>query len=137
MSTKRRGLFSLVLSACCVSLSFAPPAQAGRNDNPGIVPIQANAHGQSYGAWAAAWWRWAIAIEAPRNPIADETGEFCALGQKGKVWFLAGTWGNEVHRECTIPKGTALFFPLANNVWAQFKTDPERVNDSETVLLRI
>lgn len=30
------------------------------------------------------------------------------------MWFLAGNYGGESERECTIPANEALFFPLIN-----------------------
>lgn len=48
--------------------------------------------------------------------MLDTTGAHCAVGQSGKVWFLAGTFGNptSVTRNCTVPAGKALFFPVVN-----------------------
>lgn len=60
------------------------------------------------------WVRWAMALPAFDGPISDMTGELCALGQEGPVWFLAGTRGGTVTRECEIPAGKQLFFPLIN-----------------------
>ncbi len=51
------------------------------------------------------------------NPVEDNTGKFCGLGQSGPVWFLAGTFGGTVERTCTIPAGKALFYPLVNSIW--------------------
>ena len=30
------------------------------NDNPGVLPLKANAFGKSYEEWSAAWWQWAL-----------------------------------------------------------------------------
>ena len=90
-----------------------------------IAPIKSHPHGRSYSEWIAEWWRWALEIPAAANPLLDETGEDCAEGQRGHVWFLAGTFGSgSVTRSCTIPAGTALFFPLANGVWASTPAAP-------------
>ena len=63
--------------------------------------------GKTYGEWAAKWWQWALAGPAGENAVQDTTGEFCDANQpKGKVWFLAGTFGGTVTRTCTIPKRT-------------------------------
>src|SRR5262245_35576013 len=40
-------------------LAFAFSASAA-NQNPGILPINSSPYGQSYGAWAALWWQWAM-----------------------------------------------------------------------------
>jgi hypothetical protein len=63
------------------------------------------------------WWQWALAAPTNHNPLLDTTGADCAVGQTGKVWFLAGTFGGGmVTRSCTIPKNKQLFFPLINFV---------------------
>jgi hypothetical protein len=52
------------------------------------------------------------------NPNLDDTGAYCAQGQSGKVWFLAGTFGGpEVERYCTIPAGKSVFYPVINTAW--------------------
>jgi len=52
------------------------------------------------------------------NPVIDPTGAFCAEGQSGYVWFLAGTFGGSATRNCTVPPGRALFFPILNTAYA-------------------
>ena len=89
-------------------------AEAKKNANPGVLPPQSNPHGQSYGDWSAEWWQWAYSIPFATNPVVDETGEHCTEGQSGSVWFLAGTFGGETARTCTIPSGKSLFFPIVN-----------------------
>src|ERR1700730_17687867 len=38
-------------------------------------------------------------------------------GQRGPLWFLAGTFfGGTTIRTCVIPKGEAVFFPVINSV---------------------
>lgn len=94
---------------------LAPLVAAAGNPNPGVLPLNSNAYGKTYGEWSAEWWRWSLSIPKPINPVLDETGEFCAKGQSGKVWFLAGTVGKtEVKRQCEIPAGKAIFFPIFN-----------------------
>ena len=74
-----------------------------------IAPIQSDPHGRSYARWAAAWWRWALET-VDDNPVFDLTGEHCAAGQSGRVWFLAGSFGSDpVVRTCTIPTGTEFY----------------------------
>lgn len=90
---------------------------AGANSNPGVLPANARAFGKSYGDWGGAWWAWALSIPKAQNPLFDATGEFCHVGQSGPVWFLAGNFGGENTRTCTVPAGKALFFPILNNVY--------------------
>jgi hypothetical protein len=69
----------------------------------------------SYGEWSAKWWQWVLSKPPNVNPLVDKTGELCGIGQSGPIWFLGGTWGYpEVVRNCTIPSGVAIFFPVYN-----------------------
>ena len=58
------------------------------------------------------------AIKIPNEvPIEDMTGKHCAKNQnEDKIWFLAGTYGGTVHRNCVIPNGRAIFFPVVNDL---------------------
>jgi hypothetical protein len=113
-----------------------PPARAG-NSNPGITPIQAHPHGQSYGHWAADWWTWALTTPSDVHPLLDSEEErACSGGQMGDVWFLGGDFvgtGAPISRNCTIPVGTALFFPLLNNAYFAFLNDPPDTRTEEYV----
>jgi hypothetical protein len=64
---------------------------------------------------AAQWWQWALAEPASNNPLTDTTGQFAAVNQRGRVWFLAGNLGGGTTiRTITVPAGKALFFPIVN-----------------------
>ena len=66
------------------------------------------------------WWNWITSIPEENNPVGDETGEKCTIGQKGPVWFLPGTSGGKLERTCTVPAGKALFlYFLMQNVVRQ------------------
>jgi hypothetical protein len=130
-----------VLVVLMGTLSAAPVlAKGGNAGNPGILPPHANAFGASYGEWAAEWMQWALGIGADENPVLDETGASCGVGQEGKVWFLAGTFGDtdvadvplpQTFRECTIPTGKAIFFPVVNPFF--FRTEPEEPTDPDEI----
>jgi hypothetical protein len=62
----------------------------------------------------AKWWEWALSIPPNINPLADPTGDNCDVDQKGPVWYLAGTTGGSAVRECTIPEGKSILFPIIN-----------------------
>jgi len=69
--------------------------------------------------YAAAWWQWALSVPAALHPLSfDEPGpaaEHCGVGQHGEVWFLGGTFtGKAARRECAVPSGKAIFFPVVN-----------------------
>ena len=82
-----------VVAGIIMSGAIAPDLAWAGSNNPRIAPIQSHPHGNTYGEWAAEWWQWALETPASVNPVLDMTGEFCAEGQKGHVWFLAGTFG--------------------------------------------
>jgi hypothetical protein len=81
-----------------------------------MIPLKvALADSQSFKQLSAEWWQWALSIPASENPLLDTTGEDCMVGQRGDVWFLAGTFfGGTATRNCTIPEVTRLFFPVVN-----------------------
>ena len=60
------------------------------------------------------WWQWALSIPASVNPILDNSGKACTIGQRGNLWFLAGNTGGRTLRECTLPAGSRALIPLHN-----------------------
>ncbi|MBG6105785.1 hypothetical protein ACLQ3D_11400 [Micromonospora vinacea] len=70
---------------------------------------------------AARWVQWAAATGPFRNPILDRTGRHAHHRQPNDVWFLAGCFGGNVERRCTVPVGRPLFFP-AFNMWCPHGT---------------
>lgn len=84
-----------------------------------IVEPGSKVQGTSIGALTGKWWQWANSMPGYKSPVRDMTGENCANGQKGNVWFLAGSYSrNKVVRKCTIPSGKYIMFPLVN--WLLF-----------------
>jgi hypothetical protein len=66
---------------------------------------------------SAEWWQWALSIPEPDNPLVDSTGEKCAVGEHGNVWFLAGAFfGGVAERTCSVPEGKEIYFPVINSV---------------------
>jgi hypothetical protein len=62
---------------------------------------------------SAEWWQWALSIPTSVNPMLDTTGQNGVVGQRGSIWFLAGTFGGgTVTRTCAVPEDRALFFPV-------------------------
>lgn len=114
-------LVQITFALCLIALFLLALTPAGtvlaKNPNPGILPPQSHPFGHTYGYWGGEWYKWALEQPVPINPVLDTTGEHCAVGQSGKVWFLAGTFGGDAVRECRIPKGKALFFPISNTGW--------------------
>jgi hypothetical protein len=60
------------------------------------------------------WWQWALSFPAAVNPILDNTGKLCSLGQHGPLWFFAGNTGGKSVRDCTIPAHTRVLIPVHN-----------------------
>jgi hypothetical protein len=82
-----------------------------------LLPPGEKVAGATQAEWSARWWQWAGSFDLSVSPVADTTGKLCASKQSGSVWFLAGTY--ETHRtirQCTVPAGRYLFFPLINYV---------------------
>lgn len=83
--------------------------------------------GKSIGVWSSIWWKWSLSIPASMNPMKDNSGANCSVGQKGKVWFLAGNFAaadnTPVVRNCTIPAKKYILFPIANSIWVQTPQD--------------
>jgi hypothetical protein len=121
LSLRTLHLLKSALAAVAIVSLAGSPAWADRgnhgNPNPSILPPGSNPFGMSYGEWGDAWIRWAYSIPADQNPILDLTGQDAAVGQSGKVWFLAGTAGGAAERTITVPEGKALFFPIGEWVW--------------------
>ncbi|MDX8140914.1 hypothetical protein SK854_02245 [Lentzea sp. BCCO 10_0061] len=59
----------------------------------------------------AKWWTWAASSPENRNPVVDDTGQWCAENQPQDVWFFAGTFGGAVDRRCRVPAGRPLAGP--------------------------
>ena len=90
-----------------------------------VTPGQAQ-DGGKYGNLTARWWQWVYAQPAVdtggtnTNPVLDTTGAHATAGQEhgigpgNKFFFLAGTFGGDVTRTVTVPRGKALFFPVLN-----------------------
>ena len=72
------------------------------NENPRIVPIHATPHGRSYGEWGAAWWNWAASVPKDRNPVADATGEFCAVCRQAIARMIAQKYGLGVPKAAPV-----------------------------------
>jgi hypothetical protein len=94
----------------------AAPSQLCLTPGAGVVPVTDRCANRSYGEWAAAFWKYALAAPAPSNPLSDPTGANCQVGQAGPVFFLPGTFdGSSADRpDCVVPAGKAIFFPVIN-----------------------
>jgi len=101
-----RAALALVLTVVC-ALSFA--------QHPLPLAPDYKLDGLSAADLSAEWWKWAMASPREISPVRDLSGAHCAVGQSGRVWFLAGGFGSaRISRECTIPADKYLFFPVVN-----------------------
>jgi hypothetical protein len=100
-------ILTIIISSMTISLfSFALAEE-------NVFPPGSKPYGQSYGEWSIKWWQWALSIPTDRNPINDDNGKYCATSQNDpNVWFLSGSGGGKVVRDCAIPSGKAIFFPI-------------------------
>ena len=105
-----------LLVTCFMCLSLVLTARSQGQTPPGftIADPGQKAFGKTYGQWASDWWEWVLQFPPAGNPLLDETGEFCDLGDQGSVWFLVGNFGGTTVRECSAPAGKAFFFPVFN-----------------------
>jgi hypothetical protein len=119
-TNRRRGMMAVVgVAVALLMLSPAAVAQADTNPNPGIVPINSQPGGMTYGQWSAAWWQYAYSLPNSDSPLFDATGGHCAVAQpfvaQSKVFFLAAAvFGGTQTESCTVPAGTMVFFPVLN-----------------------
>lgn len=108
--TNRMQRFPIALTMTFLAALAVAPVAHGQTQSTSTM------YGATYGELAARWWEWALSIPAGTNPLIDATGANCAVGQSGRVWFLAGTLGGTANRACTVPAGKAIFFPIINLV---------------------
>jgi hypothetical protein len=85
----------------------------GDNFNAGLFAIESKPYGYTYGDWSAKWWQWILGTPESKSPLGDPTGKYCAEGQDGPVWYLAG-FNGKTERSCNVPSGKAIFVPIIN-----------------------
>jgi hypothetical protein len=99
MKVKRRGF--IAIAGICLGLMIQINmafAQTGR------APVK---------QLSAEWWQWTFSIPTPENPVLDTTGDKCAVGQHGSVWFLTSNSGEgPTKRACSVPADKLLFFAI-------------------------
>jgi hypothetical protein len=89
------------------------PMSAASDANLGVMPIQSNAFGKSYGVWGQEFAQWLFQFSGGDFPLFQPSGDTdCGISQSGKVWFLYGLLDGDVERNCTIPTGKALFISV-------------------------
>lgn len=105
------------MNRLCIAL-LALALAACASDHVAAPDLAYRQAGRSAGDLSAAWWQWAMAAPPETNPVEDATGEHCAVGQQGNVWFLAGGFGSSrISRRCVVPAGRFLFFPIITTAY--------------------
>ncbi len=99
----------LIVLALLVTLGLMLPINMAFAASPRAVQL-----GQPAKELSAEWWQWVWSIPGSVNPLLDATGDYCAVGQHGDVWFLTGNFGGTTVRTCIVPEGKTLFFPVVN-----------------------
>lgn len=126
---KQVGLFLLVIVIAGL-LAVVSGAQA----DPLVTPLAPDGtwYGKTYDELAIEWWQWVGTVKVkglPHHPLVADGEMDCSPGQKGEVWFLGGTFGprstGTADRECDIPVGKALFFPIVNIICSPLTHDPD------------
>src|SRR5437762_7672685 len=98
----------LIAVSIVFGLVAAAPLTFAQDQNSLVFPPDSRPFGKKYKEWSTEWWQFAYSIPVSENPLLDETGEKCVVGQHGAVWFLVGvfnTSGTAVRNECSVPAG--------------------------------
>ncbi len=113
-------LIVMAISVAVLAMTAATSIALAKNPNPRILPPNASPYTHTYSEWAAKFWQWTLSLPADHHPLFDTAD--CSAGQSGKVWFIDGTlaptsgadgvYQGIVTRDCTVPAGKALFFPI-------------------------
>jgi hypothetical protein len=98
-------------------------ASGGNQGNPGVLPPVSSFDGHTYPEWSEKWWLWVFSLPADQNPTTTNGAAPCANGQSGQAWFLVGV-GGPTTINCTVPHGTALFFPIINAECSNLESFP-------------
>lgn len=112
----RKTARSLAL-ASFIAIAFAGAAGVQANDhgheNDGFMYSRyARPYGKSMWAWADRSMQWLFAQPLEHNPLIDQTGMDCGVGQEGPVWFIppiASAAPGDFSRTCNVPRGKAIF----------------------------
>ena len=119
-----RRLLVVVVAAFLLGTGLLVPA-AGSAPPAHVFSPAARPYGASLGEWQARWFQWFMEIPAPTNPIFDETGELCSVGQAGPVWFTAPVaHPGTTTRSCTIPAGKSIFVLGIGNECSNIEPPP-------------
>jgi hypothetical protein len=121
MATKG-SIQTAVLLAIALAAPGLAPASQGNGPPELAIPVNADAE----------WWQFVLSFPLGQDPVSDPTGALCQVGQRGGTWYLYGTFTSAAaHRECTLPTGKQLFFPVFNQVNVAFPGDTPKLLRSQ------
>jgi len=89
--------------------------QTDGGPNTAVFPKVSSPFGASLATWADRESQWVYGLPVDHNPLIDQTGADCDVGQDGPVWFLPRIAGPRVFsgsRACAIPLGKAIFLEI-------------------------
>jgi len=89
--------------------------KTGEKNSIGVYTSDSMPYGLNYGQWTTKWWAWLMSLPSNINPASDNSGVNCAQSQNGPVWFLAGSTTGKAERNCNIPSGKAILFPIIDS----------------------
>lgn len=118
MMTRPTKSFSLLTTAAVAVFAFGVAAPAYGDGNGANLSVE--------------WWQNAVSVPKPQNPILDESGAYCSIGQRGDTWYLYGSYGNPIGdpitRECTVPAGRHFLVPILNVLCTPFEGETVEEN---------
>ncbi len=120
MKTNHWGAIKSTVVALALVLAGGLAQAAPGAPAPKVLPPNSNAYGMGYDELAAGWLEWVTSIPNASSPLFDTDGSYAAIGQGGKIWFLAGNFGGSDTRTVAVPAGKALFFPILNYFWVEY-----------------
>ena len=103
------------------------------SSNTKVYSRKSNPLGKTWEQWAAEWCSWLLSMPKVNHPNLDATGRLCNLNQNSSdVWFLAGTFGNDVpvRRTCRIPKERSILYAIIEKE-DSFAEDKDLSRESE------
>ena len=111
----------VIMAVLASSAMLVIPLSSGFNafaatSQPKLIPTNL------YKILGAKWWQYLLSVPPNTNPILDDNP--CNAKQKGPCFYLVGTFGGFKERNCTIPQGKSIFFPVVNVFATYDKNDP-------------